>query len=90
MSAPTHSYIIAAPTDFTVTLTVTDNEGATDVETQTVTVAPAPVNTPPTAAFTQVCDAANCRFASSSTDVAPGTIVSHAWTFGDGCYCQCG
>jgi PKD repeat protein len=83
-SAPTHSYIITAATDFTVTLTVTDNEGATDVETKTVTVAPAPVNTPPTAGFNQVCEAANCRFTSTSTDVAPGTIVTYAWAFGDG------
>jgi PKD repeat protein len=84
-SAPTHSYVIAAPTDFTVTLTVTDNEGATDIETRVITVVPpAPVNTPPTAGFTQVCDAANCRFTNTSTDVAPGTIVTHAWTFGDG------
>lgn len=35
---PTHNYAVAAATDFTVTLTVTDNAGATDVETQTVRV----------------------------------------------------
>lgn len=39
---PTHAYTVTAPTDFTVTLTVTDNAGATDVETQTVSVSPAP------------------------------------------------
>lgn len=38
---PTHAYSVTAPTDFTVTLTVTDNAGATDVETQTVSVTPA-------------------------------------------------
>jgi PKD repeat protein len=82
---PTHSYTVTAPTDFTVTLTVTDNEGATDVETQTVSVAPAPpVNTPPTAGFTHTCNAANCSFTSTSTDAAPGTIATYAWDFGDG------
>jgi PKD repeat protein len=79
---PSHSYTVTAPTDFTVTLTVTDNQGATDVETQTVTVAPP--NTPPTAGFTHTCNAANCSFTSTSTDVAPGTIATYAWDFGDG------
>jgi PKD repeat protein len=84
-NAPTHTYTASASTDFTVTLTVTDNEGATDVETQTVTVVPpAPVNAPPTAGFDHTCDAANCSFVSTSTDVAPGTIATYAWTFGDG------
>ena len=35
---PTHNYTIAGPTDFTINLTVTDDDGATDVETQTVKV----------------------------------------------------
>jgi PKD repeat protein len=85
VSHPSHSYAVAAPTDFTVTLTVTDNEGASDVETQTISVAPpAPPNTPPTAGFTHACSAASCSFTSTSTDVAPGTIATYAWNFGDG------
>lgn len=35
---PTHDYAVSAPTNFTVTLTVTDGAGATDAETQTLTV----------------------------------------------------
>jgi PKD repeat protein len=82
--SPSHTYTVSAATDFTVTLTVTDNEGATDAETQTFTVTPiAPVN-PPTAGFTQTCTLLVCSFFSTSTDVPPGTIVSYAWTFGDG------
>jgi PKD repeat protein len=81
VSDPVHSYTITATTDFTVTLTVTDNQGASDVETQTVTVV---VNTPPTAAFDHSCSGAVCSFTSTSTDVAPGTIVTYAWSFGDG------
>lgn len=84
LASPTHTYAVTAPTEFTVTLTVTDNEGATDAETQTITVTPAaPVN-PPTAGFTHTCTLAVCTFVSTSTDVAPGTIASYAWTFGDG------
>ena len=80
---PVHSYAVIVTTDFTVTLTVTDNQGATDVETQTLTVSPPP-NTPPTAGFTYSCPGAVCTFTSTSTDVAPGTIATYAWTFGDG------
>ena len=81
---PSHTYSVSAATDFTVTLTVTDNEGGTDAETQTITVTPAaPVN-PPSAGFTPVCAQTVCTFTSTSSDVTPGTIVSYAWTFGDG------
>lgn len=37
---PTHDYTVTDVTDFTVTLTVTDNNSATDDVTQTVTVSP--------------------------------------------------
>ena len=80
---PSHTYTATVPTDFTVTLTVTDDGGATDVETQTVSVTPAAANTPPTAGFTFTCTALDCSFTSTSTDAAPGTIASYAWTFGD-------
>jgi PKD repeat protein len=82
LNNPSHSYNVTTTTDFTVTLTVTDNEGATDVETQTVSINP--VNTPPTASFTFSCNAAICSFASTSTDAAPDSITTYAWTFGDG------
>jgi PKD repeat protein len=85
VNSPSHSYIVTVPTDFTVTLTVTDNEGGTGVTTQTITVTPAaPPNTPPTAGFTYTCTTTNCHFTSTSTDVAPGTIATYAWNFGDG------
>ena len=84
-ASPTHTYVITEPAEFEVTLTVSDNEGATDSETQTVSVTPPPVpNTPPTAGFTFSCTDANCTFTSTSTDAAPGSIAAYAWTFGDG------
>jgi PKD repeat protein len=83
-ASPSHTYAVTSAKDFTVTLTVTDDEGATDAETQTITVTPAaPVN-PPSAGFTHSCTLAACTFLSTSSDVAPGTIASYAWTFGDG------
>ena len=45
---------------------------------------PPPDNTAPVASFTQACNGADCTFTSTSTDVAPGTIATYAWTFGDG------
>jgi PKD repeat protein len=82
---PAHTYTISAVTEFTVTLTVTDNQGATAVASQTITVNPdASVNTPPTASFTPHCYGEGCIFINTSTDASPGAIVSHAWTYGDG------
>ncbi|MFL5461070.1 MAG: PKD domain-containing protein [Gemmatimonadales bacterium] len=39
---PQHVYVVTAPRSFDVSLTVTDNEGATAVATQSVSVSPAP------------------------------------------------
>jgi large repetitive protein len=82
---PAHTYTISAVTEFTVTLTVTDNQGATAVASQTITVNPDPsVNIPPTASFTPWCYGEGCIFLNNSTDPSPGAIVTYAWTYGDG------
>ena len=42
-------------------------------------------NVAPTASFTVTCPQMTCTVdASGSTDVAPGTVASYAWNFGDG------
>jgi PKD repeat protein len=79
VESPSHTY--AAGGSYTVTLTVTDNQGATSTTSQSVTVA-AP-NQPPTAAFTSSCDGLTCGFTSTSSD-PDGSIASYSWTFGDG------
>ena len=78
-ASPSHAYTAAGP--YTVTLTVTDDDLATDSETQSLTVTAPPPNVPPTASFTPSCNGLTCTFTNTSTD--DGTMT-HAWTFGDG------
>jgi PKD repeat protein len=82
--SPTHTYAVTAATEFTVTLTVTDNTGASGVTSQKFTLDPTAANIPPTASFTPWCYGESCIFTSTSTDPSPGTIATYAWTFGDG------
>lgn len=65
-----------------VTLTVTDNQGATNSLTRSVTVG-GPGNTPPVASFTFATNLRTVNFTDTSTD-ANGTIAARSWNFGDG------
>jgi len=74
---------------YTVTLTVTDDQGATDEKSRNVTVdeqaAPAPEpNEPPVAEFVVSCSDLDCGFDGSGSSDVDGEVVSYAWTFGDG------
>ena len=73
---PSHTY--SAPGSYSVTLTVTDDDGATGVASHTVTVADP--SGPPVASFTSGCGGFTCDF----TDTSTGSVVSWAWDFGDG------
>ena len=78
-----HAYSTAG--DYLVTLTVTDDRGATTTTTKTVTAtAPTPApNVAPTAAFTTaVSNLALAVDAAGSSD-PDGTIASYAWNWGD-------
>jgi PKD repeat protein len=81
---PSHTY--SASGTYTVRLTVTDNEGATDESSDDVTVtAPSdpPSNQPPRADFGIACEDLTCTFADESED-EDGSVESWQWDFGDG------
>lgn len=67
---------------YNVTLTVTDNLGATNSVTKSVTVT-APTNAAPVANFSFVTSGLTATFTNSSTD-SDGSIASSSWNFGDG------
>src|SRR5205823_1539322 len=75
---PSHTY--GAGGSYTVTLRVTDNQGATSAPfSRSVTL-----NQAPTASFSvPSCSGLTCSFTSTSSD-PDGTIASYNWTFGDG------
>jgi PKD repeat protein len=76
---PSHTY--GAAGSYTVTLTVTDNQGATGTVSHSVTVSQG--NQSPVAAFTSSCNNLTCSFTSTSSD-PDGSITAYAWAFGDG------
>ncbi len=82
--SPTHSYAMAG--SYTVSLTVTDNEGATDTAATTATISDI-VNQPPSADPDGPYSASvneMIQFDGSGSTDPDGTIVSYDWDFGDG------
>jgi PKD repeat protein len=76
-----HSY--AAEGGYSVTLTVTDDGGASASTTQTVTVDDG-INDPPVADLAFDCNGLSCSFDGSGSSDADGTIVAYDWDYGDG------
>ena len=78
----THTY--ADDGTYTVTLTVTDNDGLSDATSEDITV----LNRPPVAIFTESAEIVDTgesiTFDASESHDPDGGIVSYEWDFGDG------
>ena len=83
----TTSYVYSTPATYQVQLTVTDDDGATGSQTRAVSVV-ATANQSPNASFSASPNPAQpnqwISFDGSASSDPDGTIVSYAWTFGDG------
>ncbi len=81
-TGPGASHTFASGT-WEVTLTVTDEDGATGTDTTVVTVEGAPP-VAPEAEFTVDCEGVSCTFDASASSDVDSTITDYDWDFGDG------
>jgi PKD repeat protein len=88
-SGASTSYTYTSAGTYSVTLKVTDDDGATGSASSLIQVNSPPIpNQPPTASFTANPPSGDApltvSFDGSSSNDPDGTIVSYSWTFGDG------
>ena len=81
-SGETAFHVYSTAGDYTVILTVTDNDMMTDTASDLVTVEE--IQTPPTASFTVSVDFLAVSVNGGSSSDLDGTIVSYSWDWGDG------
>ncbi len=81
-ATPSHTFTSGG--DKTVTLTVTDPQGATGTDTVTATPTDPPANAAPTARITGVsCTNLSCSFDGSTSSDPDSDTLTYSWNFGD-------
>ena len=73
------SHAFAEGGTHTISLVVTDTNGATATEESVVTL-----NRPPISSFVASCSALQCTFDGRASSDDDGTLVNYLWVFGDG------
>ncbi len=81
-ASPSHAYAQAG--DYTVALTVTDDEGNSAETSRPISVAPAPPHADFEASAAEQAGARTLAFDGSSSSDPDGTIEQWSWDFGDG------
>lgn len=79
--SPNYSY--AAGGDYSVSLTVSDGRGGSDIATDMVTVVQAP-NGDPTASFSSSTSGLSASFDASASSDPDADVLTYTWDFGDG------
>jgi PKD repeat protein len=77
-SGATAAHTYAQPGGYVVTLTVTDDDGASNSHSETVVV-----NAVPTASVTFACSGLTCSFDGAGSADNDGAIANYRWSFGD-------
>lgn len=75
-----HTY--SQPGTYTVTLTVTDDDGGWHRDSKTIAIESP--NLAPTSAFTFSCSGLRCTLDGGGSTDGDGTIIAYTWLFGDG------
>lgn len=81
-ATPNASHTYSIPGDYIVSLSVVDDDSATDSISKLVDINIPIPNNPPVAIFSYTCDELVCNFDGSDSRDTDGTIVSYLWSFG--------